>query len=197
MMDWKEIRRAYMVPRGVVYLNNGSFGPAPRVVFEALVRSMKQLEANPAVFNEQFDRIQAVVKPKLAAFVGCPPEYMAVVVNLTFGMNVLARGIRGLSPGDEVLTTDQEYGAVNNIWDYAAREPGVVIRRVKHSRAAGEPRADRGAAGAGGHAAHSRDLYEPHHHQHRAGASRKADQRDGAFTRHSFLHRRRACAREW
>ena len=44
MTDWNAIRRLYMVPRDIVYLNNGSFGPAPRSVFNALVRSMKQLE---------------------------------------------------------------------------------------------------------------------------------------------------------
>jgi isopenicillin-N epimerase len=131
MTDWKAIRGSYMVPRDIVYLNNGSFGPTPRPVFDALVRYMRQLEENPAVFNDQFTRMQTVVKPKLAAFVGCQPEYMAVVMNLTFGMNVLAQGIRGLAPGDEVLTNDQEYGAVNNIWDYAARAKGLVIRRVK------------------------------------------------------------------
>ena len=112
MTDWNSIRRLYMVPQNVVYLNNGSFGPAPRPVFDALVRYMKQLEENPAVFNDQFTRMRTVVKPKLAAFVGADPAYTAVVVNLTFGMNVLAQGIRDLSPGDEILATDQEYGAV-------------------------------------------------------------------------------------
>ncbi len=128
--DWNEIRRQYMVPPEVVYLNNGSFGPAPKPVFEALVRYMRQLEENPAVFNEQLQRMLTVVKPKLAAFVGADPAYLAVVVNLTFGMNLLAQGVRGLSAGDEVLTTDQEYGAVNNIWDYSARRNGFSIRRV-------------------------------------------------------------------
>jgi isopenicillin-N epimerase len=130
MKDWNKIRRLYMVPRDVVYLNNGSFGPAPRAVFDALVRYMRELEENPSVFNEQFARMRTMVKPKLAAFVGADPAYMAVVVNLTFGMNVLAQGIRGLSPGDEILATDQEYGAVNNIWDYTARKQGLVIRKV-------------------------------------------------------------------
>jgi len=130
MTDWNRIRSLYMVPRNVVYLNNGSFGPAPRPVFDALVRYLKQLEENPSVFDDQFARMRAVVKPKLAAFVGSDPAYTAVVVNLTFGMNVLAQGIRGLSPGDEVLATDQEYGAVNNTWDYTACRQGLVVRKV-------------------------------------------------------------------
>jgi isopenicillin-N epimerase len=71
-----------------------------------------------------------VVKPKLASFVGGNPDYMGFVPNLTFGMNVFSRGIRGLSPGDEVLTTDQEYGAVLNMWNYAAKMQGLVIKQV-------------------------------------------------------------------
>jgi isopenicillin-N epimerase len=130
MTDWNSIRGLYMIPKNVVYLNNGSFGPAPRSVFDALVRYMKELEENPAVFDNQFIRMRSVVKPKLAAFVGADPAFTAVVVNLTFGMNVLAQGIRGLSPGDEVLSTDQEYGAVNNIWDFTARKQGLVMRKV-------------------------------------------------------------------
>ncbi len=128
--DWSTMRSRFMVPDDVLYLNNGSFGPAPRVVFEALLRYLKQLEENPAVYGEQYDRLLKVVKPKLAAFVGCDAERMAIVTNLTFGMNVLSRGIRGLSAGDEVLTTNQEYGAVNNIWDFAAKHQGLVIRHV-------------------------------------------------------------------
>ena len=131
MNDWTRIRQQFMVPPGVVYLNNGSFGPAPRPVFDALTIYLRQLEENPAVFNDQFQRMLTVVKPKLAAFVGADPAYLAVVVNLTFGMNLLARGVRGLSAADEVLTTDQEYGAVNNIWDYSARQHGFTIRRVR------------------------------------------------------------------
>jgi isopenicillin-N epimerase len=46
-------------------------------------------------------------------------------------MNVLAHGIRGLGPGDEVLATDQEYGAVNNIWDHSARGKGFTVCKVK------------------------------------------------------------------
>jgi selenocysteine lyase/cysteine desulfurase len=77
-----------MVPDGLAYMNNGSYGPAPRVVFEALVRCLKQLEENPATFGDQYNRLVKVVKPKLAAFVGSDPAYTAFVTNLTFGMNM-------------------------------------------------------------------------------------------------------------
>jgi isopenicillin-N epimerase len=130
MTDWNKVRSLYMVPADIVYLNNGSFGPAPRAVFDALVRSMKQLEENPNVFEEQLSRVLTVVVPKLAAFVGAAPDFVAVGMNLTWGMNVISRGIRGLAPGDEILTTNQEYGAINNAWDFAAIQKGLVIKTV-------------------------------------------------------------------
>ncbi len=124
------MKSRYMLPPDLVYMNNGSFGPAPRVVYDALLVYLKQLEENPAVFNDQYNRAVKVVKPKLASFVGGNPDYMGFVPNLTYGMNVFSRGIRGLSRGDEVLTTDQEYGAVRNMWDYAAKMQGFVIKDV-------------------------------------------------------------------
>ena len=129
-MDWGTVRALYMVPPGVIYMNNGSVGPSPRPVFEALVRYMRQLEENPSVYNEQYNRMVKEVKPKLAAFLGARPECTAIVMNLTWGMNIFSRGIRGLAAGDEILTTDQEYGAVNNAWEYAAGRQGLHIRRV-------------------------------------------------------------------
>jgi isopenicillin-N epimerase len=130
MMDWATVRALYMMPAGVIYLNNGSVGPSPRPVFEALVRYMQQLEENPSVYAAQYDRMLNEVKPKLAAFLGARPECTAIVMNLTWAMNVVSRGIRGLAAGDEILTTDQEYGAVNNAWEYAAGRQGLLIRRV-------------------------------------------------------------------
>ena len=130
MIDWNHVRSQYMIPDGTVNLNNGSFGPTPRPVFEAMVEYQRRLAEDPHRFGELSERLKQVVKPKLAEFVGSHAEYTAVVTNLTYGMNVLSRGIRGLSPGDEILTTNQEYGAVNNAWDYMAGHRDLVIRKV-------------------------------------------------------------------
>ena len=66
MKDWKQIRELYMVPKDIVYLNNGSYGPAPRPVFDALVGFMTQLEENPSVYDSQYERLLSVVKPRIA-----------------------------------------------------------------------------------------------------------------------------------
>jgi isopenicillin-N epimerase len=127
---WSTMKARYMVPPDLVYLNNGSFGPAPRPVYEALVRYLRALEENPSMWGEQNERVIKVVVPRLAAFVGSDPDFTAMVTNLTMGMNVFARGLRGLGAGDEILTTNQEYGAVLNVWDYVAKQQGLAVNHV-------------------------------------------------------------------
>ncbi len=139
MTDWNDIRAQYLVPDGLVFLNNGSYGPTPRPVFDAMVGYLRRLEENPSTFGDLFNRLAEVVKPKLAAFVGARPGLTAVVTNLTMGMNVISRGLRGLAPGDEVLVSDLEYGAVANAWDFTAKQKGWAVRRFPVPTLPGSP----------------------------------------------------------
>lgn len=130
MVDWKQVRDLYMVPKETVFLNNGSYGPCPRRVFDALVGYLRRLEECPASYGGLYGRMIDKAKPRLASFVGAEAKNTVFVLNLTMGMNLVARGLRGLMPGDEIVTTDQEYGAVNNIWDWVARRNGCAVMRA-------------------------------------------------------------------
>jgi isopenicillin-N epimerase len=127
---WSTMKSRFMVPPDLVYLNNGSFGPAPKPVFEALSRYSRALEENPSVWGDQNDRVIHEVTPHLGRFVNAHPGHVAMVTNLTMGMNVFARGLRTLQPGDEILTTNQEYGAVVNVWEYVAKQKGCSVHHV-------------------------------------------------------------------
>jgi isopenicillin-N epimerase len=48
------------------------------------------------------------------------------VPNATTGLNTVARSLR-LKPGDEILTTDHEYGALELTWQYHRRERGIQV----------------------------------------------------------------------
>jgi isopenicillin-N epimerase len=105
-----------------VYLNHGSFGPSPIPVQAARARWSEQLERQPMRFfcgdmETELDRTAAV----LARFLKTQPDRIALIDNATFAMNVVAASIN-LSPDDEVLLTDHEYGAVKNIWQDRCRQ---------------------------------------------------------------------------
>lgn len=112
---------------GCTYLNHGSFGPAPQPVLAARARWSERLARQPMRFflgelEEGLDRAAAA----LAAFVGTRPECLALVDNATFAMNVVAASV-SLEPGDEVLLTDHEYGAVRNIWQSRCAAAGARV----------------------------------------------------------------------
>jgi len=111
----------------VVYLNHGSFGPAPRVVMAERQRWFERLEANPMdFFVRQLDGHLDHVRAKLAPFVGCEPGDLAFVDNATAAMNVVAQSFP-LAAGEEVLATDHEYGAVLRIWRTTCERAGAKL----------------------------------------------------------------------
>lgn len=113
-----------------VYLNHGSFGPSPIVVQQARERWSRLCERQPMRFfcqqmEDELDRTAEVV----AGFVGTSASRLALIDNATVAMNVVAASL-DLQPGDEVLLTDHEYGAVRNIWQARCRASGASIVTV-------------------------------------------------------------------
>jgi isopenicillin-N epimerase len=87
----------------------------------------ERLQDEPMDFfvRELEDRLYEA-RRALAGFVGAAAEDLVFVENATYGMNVVAASVR-LAPGDEVVLTDHEYGAVVRIWERACRRAGARI----------------------------------------------------------------------
>ena len=129
--DWTEIRNQFELPHGTIFLNNGSFGPSPTPVLDAVAEGVRQIDSHPGEQLNAYRTYRDEAKQVLGRFVGMQPEDFVFVTNVTVGMNMIARGLRTLQEGDEILTTNQEYGAVNNIWRFVARKRGADIRTVE------------------------------------------------------------------
>lgn len=112
------------------YLNTGSWGVLHKSVFAALVQGLEELEGNPTNNRgQQLDRLRQA-RRDLGAFIKARPEDMAFTTNVTVAMNQVIHGL-DWQPGDEILASDQEYGAINNCLDEAVRRYDVVVRRVR------------------------------------------------------------------
>lgn len=127
-----EMRNEWSIPDDVIYLNHGSFGPSPKVVQAARHQWIEQLESQPMhFFLRQMEDAVGVAYECLAKFVGAKPNDLIFVENATAAMNIVAANIE-LNAGDEVLTTDHEYGAVLRIWRRVCRRAGasLVVRKL-------------------------------------------------------------------
>jgi isopenicillin-N epimerase len=124
-------KKYFLLGPSVVFLNHGSFGACPRPVFKAYQTWQRVLEQQPVqFFGRDFARYDQQARQVLGAELHTDPTNLVFVPNATYGVNVIAHSLSDhpdspLRPGDEILTTDHEYGACNHAWEYACRQTGA------------------------------------------------------------------------
>ncbi len=119
-----DLASLYMLDPEYTFLNNGSFGAVPIPVFDRYIQLQRELEAHPAPFlRDRTDEGRTRSRVALAEYMGTVPENLALVTNVTAGLNIVARSMR-LKAGDEVLSTNQEYGSIDGAWSYMAHRRG-------------------------------------------------------------------------
>lgn len=128
----RPLRSQFLLDPDVVFLNHGSFGACPAPVFEAYQAWQRELEREPVDFiGRRSFALLAEARGRLARFVGCGADDLVYVPNATYGVNVVTHSLTvarsgGLGPGDEILTTDHEYGACARAWRRACSLTGAA-----------------------------------------------------------------------
>jgi isopenicillin-N epimerase len=123
------LRELFLLDPNIVYLNHGSFGACPRPVFRNYQSWQKQLEKQPVKFlGSELNDLLFSARKILGSFIKVPVEDIVFIPNATHGVNIIARSIK-LSPGDEVLSTDHEYGACDYIWQFNCQKLGAIYKK--------------------------------------------------------------------
>src|SRR4029078_13652913 len=106
----------WLLDPGYTYLNHGTVGAPPRRVVQKQQALRDEMERQPSRFmlrelNGEYPmpwrsatRLREAIEP-VAAFVGCRPDALVFVSNVTTGLNAVL-GSLPLNSGDEVLITD-------------------------------------------------------------------------------------------
>jgi isopenicillin-N epimerase len=123
-------RDGFLLDPEVAFLNHGSFGAVPRAVFAAYQEWQRELERQPVEFlGRRFSDLLREARLALAAYVRTSPDNLVYVPNATEALNIVAHSVR-LAPGDEIVTTDHEYGAMDRMWQSICRRTGAIYRPV-------------------------------------------------------------------
>jgi len=127
---WRDIQSAFTLDRNIINLNNGGVSPSPRVVQEAMQRSLAHSNIAPArtMWVDLEPEIENV-RQRLAADFGCDPEEMAITRNASESLENVQQGLE-LKAGDEVLTTDQDYPRMITTWKQRERRDGIVLKMI-------------------------------------------------------------------
>lgn len=122
---WRPLHSFWRLRDDTTYLNHGSFGPPPEPVRETQARWKQELDSQPMdFFVRNYEPSWRAARGVLAEWVGAEADELVFVENATAAMNVVAANLP-LHPGDEVLLTDHEYGAVDRIWQRACLRAGT------------------------------------------------------------------------
>ncbi len=126
---WFEVGQAFTVDRSLVNLNNGGVSPSPAWVQEAMKRHLDYSNtAPPYSMWKILEPQREAVRERLGREFGCDPEEVALTRNASEGLQICQFGF-DLRPGDEVLTTNQDYPRMITTFLQRERREGIVLRQ--------------------------------------------------------------------
>jgi isopenicillin-N epimerase len=126
---WREVQHGFDLDRTLINLNNGNSCPSPRTVHAALKHYLDMSNQAPVHYRGQLEQNKETARRRLAAEFGCDKEELAITRNSSEALQIAQNGL-DLKPGDEVLTTEQDYGRMLTTWDQRARREGITITKI-------------------------------------------------------------------
>ncbi len=127
---WQKIRDAYIRDPKILNLNNGGVAPSPTVVLDAEIEAIRYSNQLPAyrMWHDLEPKIEEV-RTKLARMWNADPECIALTRNASESLQIAQFGL-DLQPGDEVLTTSQDYPRMITTWQQRARRDKIVLKQL-------------------------------------------------------------------
>lgn len=126
----RALREQYLLDPSITFLNHGSYGAVPRPVYERWQALQLEQERQPVEFlGRRSSALLAEARAALAAYLGADADEVVYFQSVTTALNVVARSLP-LKEGDEILTADHEYGALERTWKFVGNKTGArtVVR---------------------------------------------------------------------
>lgn len=123
------MKSQFLLDSNITFLNHGSFGACPKPIFEEYQRLQLELEKEPVYFiQKKSAEYLKIAKESLAKYIGCNPNDFFFTPNPTFAVNTIMRSL-DLKEGDEILSTNHEYGAMDRTWNFYCKKSGAKYIR--------------------------------------------------------------------
>jgi len=123
------IKDQFLLDPEIRYLNHGSFGACPKPILKNYQFWQNLLEREPVQFiTKTAPEALSVSKQALAKYIGCDTEDFFFIPNPTMAVNQVVKSLN-FQPGDEVLSTNLEYGAIDKTFEFYSKKNGFTYRK--------------------------------------------------------------------
>ena len=121
MKDWS------LLDPDITFLNHGSYGACSKPVFKEYQDWQQKLENQPVQFmtNQVYSAMEKS-RESMSQFVGCDEKELVFFQNPTTAVTNVIYNL-DLKPGDEVLMSNHEYGALVRAWKMWGKKTRVKI----------------------------------------------------------------------
>ena len=125
----QNLKHYFLLRKDITFLNFGSFGACPKPIFEDYIRWQYLLESEPVQYIA-FEGVKYLQKSReaLAQYIHCDADDLVLITNPSYAVNMIAKSFP-LQAGDEILTTNIEYGACDKTWNYYCKKAGAIYRQ--------------------------------------------------------------------
>jgi isopenicillin-N epimerase len=125
----QNLKSYFLLRDDITYLNFGALGACPKPVFEKYQQYQRELEQEPVLFiTSNGLKYLEHSREALGNYLNCHKDDLVYVTNPSYGVNAVAKSFN-LNEGDEILTTDLEYGACDKTWSYYCKKAGAKFAR--------------------------------------------------------------------
>lgn len=131
MINYEVLKSQFLLNPEYTFLNHGSFGACPKPIFIDYQFWQLQLEREPVqFFVHTGNEVMQQSKQALAAFLNCDFDDLIFTMNPSYAMNIIIKSFE-MQSGDEILSTNLEYGAMDRTWKYYCDKVGAKYKQQK------------------------------------------------------------------
>ncbi len=118
----KILKTQFQINPDITFLNHGSYGACPLPVFENYQKWQELMERDPVKFmTKDVYKHLKISRNELSKFVNCDKDDIVYFPNPTHAVANIISNI-SINPGDQVLTTNLEYGSCDRMWFFHANQ---------------------------------------------------------------------------
>lgn len=128
--EWAEVRSMFPLSAGTIHMSAMLIASHPAPVAAAIERHRRALDADPVVYlGSSNDRLTEQARSAAGGYFGVDLGQVALTDSTTMGIGLVYNALR-LAPGQEILSTRQDYFVTHEAIRLAGERAGASVRHV-------------------------------------------------------------------